>query len=276
LTLNGGNLNIATGRTLTASGNVTLGANIVDSAGTLALGATSSITRSIGQVESIFKKTFGATGAFVFPVGTTGAYSPVNVAVTAGAGDLSVKANAGTAPSTLPINDATTLDRYWTLEGGITSDITFNYLRTDVDGNEAAYNVIRSPSGGGAPVVRYAPNGTSIILDAANNFFTVKGLQSYSNWTAGEPVAPTAAAVGVGGRIVNASGVAVSNAQISMVDADGNIRIARTNPFGYYRFTGVSVGANYTISVRHKFYEFAPRVLFVEEDSDAVDFVANH
>lgn len=86
---------------------------------------------------------------------------------------------------------------------------------------------------------------------------------------------PTAANVSVGGRIFNANGTAVSNAQISMIDANGNVRQARSNPFGYYRFTEVAVGSTYTIIVGHKFYEFAPRVLSVVEDSETVDFVAS-
>lgn len=279
LTLNGGNLTIGAGRTLTAGGNVTIGANLVSGAGTLALGSVSDINRTTGQVESILKKTFGGAGAFTFPVGTnTTQYSPVNVTVTAGAGDLSVKANAGTAPANpAPLDAAKSLMRYWTLNGsGITSDVTFNYLNGDVPGtaNENAFQIVRVQTSG-SPVVRYQPNGSTLILNPAGNFFTVKNLSTYSNWTLAEALAPTAANVNVGGRLLDENGRAVSNAQIAMVDANGSVRLSRSNPFGYYRFDSVAVGATYTISITHKLYEFPARVLVVMDDSDDVDFVGS-
>ncbi|MGB7207938.1 MAG: carboxypeptidase-like regulatory domain-containing protein [Pyrinomonadaceae bacterium] len=274
MNLIGENVTINTGRTITVNGVTTLGANIVNGAGTLNLGTAATITRTTGQVECTMNKNFGATGLFTFPVGTTGAYSPVDVNVTAGTGQLSVKANNGTAPlAPVPLNAARTLQRYWTLSGsGITSNITFNYLNGDVPGlpnNENIWNVIRVV--GGTSAIRYPP-GPNIILNAAANTFTLNGVQVYSDWTAGEPLAPTAGNAAVSGRVLNRDGRGLSGSVVSISDGQGNIRYATTNPFGYYRFVEISVGQTYVISVRDKRFQFAAKVVNLGDDLAGVDF----
>ncbi|HEY0428594.1 MAG TPA: hypothetical protein VGC76_12505 [Pyrinomonadaceae bacterium] len=265
-----GNDASVTGLLTLTNGNISMGGS------TLSIGSTSTISRTSGYIIGNLKKTFGGTGAFTFPVGTSvGQYSPIDVVVTAGAGDLSVKANAGTAPASPSLNANKTLQRYWTLNGsGITSNVTWNYLDGDIPATatESAFNILRV-STSGAPVIRYAPNGSTFILDTTNNKFTVKNLSVYSNWTLGEPLAPTAASVNIGGRVVDTNGLGVSNAQVSMVDSNGNVRLSRTSPFGYYSFSDVSVGETYVINVSHKLYEFAPRVVFVSEESSNIDFI---
>ena len=54
-----------------------------------------------------------------------------------------------TAPANSPLNDATTLDRYWTLTetGDLTANLTFSYLVADVDGTESNYRIIRISGG---------------------------------------------------------------------------------------------------------------------------------
>ena len=63
----------------------------------------------------------------------------------------------------------------------------------------------------------------------------VSGVNSFSDWTAGEALAQTSANVAVGGRVVNADGRGVMNALVTMSDSNGNTFHTRTNPFGYYR-----------------------------------------
>ena len=275
MVLNGQNASIGTGRTITVNGSVVLGANTVSGLGTLSLAAATTITRTTGQVNSTLQKNFGGPVAFTFPVGTTAQYSPVDVNVTAGAGQLTVRANTGLAPATpAPLNAATTLQRYWTLNGsGITSNITFNYLQTDVAGNEAAYNIIRVPNAG-SPVTRFAPNGTTRILNTAANFFSLTGMQVYSHWTAGEPLAPTASNAVVSGRVLNREGRGVSSAQMTIVDGNGNTAYAMTNPFGYYRFVNIQAGQTYIVSAGSKRHVFASRVVSVGDDVADLDFVA--
>jgi uncharacterized repeat protein (TIGR01451 family) len=269
----GTNITINAGFTLSATGNVALGANNVLGAGTLSLGTASAITRTTGQVNATLQKNFAGPGPlFVMPVGTTGAYSPLNVTVTAGTGQLTVGANTGVPPS-VPLLDATkTLNRYWTLSGsGITSNLTFNYLNVDVPGttNEALWNVIRVT---GNTAVRYPP-GPDIILNAAANTFTVNNVSVYSHWTAGEPLAPTAAQVGVSGRVMTADGRGVSGARVALTNQSGQTVYAITNPFGYYRFVGVGSGQTYLASVNHKRYTFASRSVSVSDEVVGFDFL---
>ncbi len=165
------------------------------------------------------------------------------------------------------------MQRYWTLSGnGITSNITFNYLNGDVPGppnNENIWNVIRVV--GGTSAIRY-PAGPSVILNAAANTFTLNGVQVYSDWTAGEPLAPTAGNAAVSGRVLNRDGRGLSGSVVSISDGQGNIRYATTNPFGYYRFVEISVGQTYVISVRDKRFQFAAKVVNLGDDLAGVDF----
>jgi hypothetical protein len=85
---------------------------------------------------------------------------------------------------------------------------------------------------------------------------------------------PTAASVSVAGRVtVGTSGV--TNAVVTLTDSNGNSRIARTSPFGYYSFDEVEVGQNYIISVSSKRYQFETQVVFVTEDVGDLNFTAS-
>ena len=86
---------------------------------------------------------------------------------------------------------------------------------------------------------------------------------------------PTAASVTIGGRVLSSNNRGISAATVSITDGSGIIRSARTNSFGYYRFTEVSAGENYILTARHKNYQFAPQVVSVNEDLSELNFVAN-
>ncbi|MDQ3799858.1 MAG: carboxypeptidase regulatory-like domain-containing protein, partial [Acidobacteriota bacterium] len=80
----------------------------------------------------------------------------------------------------------------------------------------------------------------------------------------------------ISGRVVNTSGRGIANARITLSDSTGVVRIARTNPFGYYRFTGLAAGREYFLSVGSKqIYTFAPSVLRINlfEDYAQADFI---
>lgn len=280
MVLNGENVTINSTRTITVNGTAVLGTNVVDGAGTLELGAAAGVTRTTGQVEATLKKNFNATGIFNFPVGTTGGqYSPVSINVTSipgGTGSLSIKANAGTAPLTpVALNPATTLQRYWTMSGtGIVSNVTWTYLTADVAGTEANYQVIRVSNGNIA--VRY-PAGSNVIMNAAANTFTVNGLTSYSDWTAGEPLAPTAAMLEVSGRVLTADGRPIRNAQVAIQgDALTEPRSMMTGNLGYYHFTDLPAGSTYVVSVNSKRFVFTNpiRVVNLEDSLFDQDFIA--
>lgn len=269
-------ITIGAARTLNATGVVSLGTGRVIGAGILSLGTAATITHGVGgQVEATLRKNFSGPGPlFEMPVGTPGAFSPLNVTVTAGSGQLTARANTGVPTILLP-NASRTLQRYWTLSGsGITSTLTFNYLNGDVPGppnDENIWQIIRAT---GSTAVRYPSTLPNVMMDPANNRFTISGVQSYSDWTAGEPLAPTAANAQVSGRVVDADGRGVSGASVSMLNQEGQVVWAMTNPFGYYRFTNVPTGQNYLVSARHKRYEFQPRTVSVNDDLTDIDFIA--
>jgi len=242
-------------------GDLNTGANV------LTIGTTGTVTRTSGAVIGPVQKLFGGPGAFTYPVGTAGAFSPVDANVTAGAGQLTVTAKTGTAPATTPpLVPANTLQRYWDLNGsGITVDVTWHYLQTDVNGTEANYRIIRVVSSGAAISV---PNGSpcpgtgSPCVDTTNNTIFAKGLTSFSLWTAGANVV-TAAKVAITGRVVRPDGLMAVRSLVSMTDDHGNVRYAKTNPFGYFRFQDVESGQGDVINVIDKQFEFAPQFVSV-------------
>jgi hypothetical protein len=250
-------------------GDITTGAN------TLTIDTTGTVNRTSGHVIGNLRKNFGGPGpAFEIPVGTPGAYTPLNVTVTNGSGQLTTRATATFQPVLAPISDRV-LQRYWTLSGsGIRSNITFNYLDGDVPGppnDENIWAIIRVT---GSVAVRYQPTLPYVIMNPAGNQFTINDLESYSDWTAGEPLAPTAGNASVSGRVVDADGRAVSGAQVAMQNQQGNVIRALTNPFGYYRFESVPVGQTYLVTVQHKRFEFQPRTINLNDDLADLDFTA--
>ena len=84
-------------------------------------------------------------------------------------------------------------------------------------------------------------------------------------------VAPTASSVSVSGKVATKSGQGVSRALVTLTDSDGQTVTVTTNPFGYYRFSEVSVGESYTISVKAKNRRFSPSVQLINVN----DFVEN-
>lgn len=85
---------------------------------------------------------------------------------------------------------------------------------------------------------------------------------------------PTAAGVALGGRITTQDGRSVSRAKLVLTAANGAQRFAATNSSGYYRFANVAAGQTYTLYVRHKRFVFAPQVVNVTGENDALNFTA--
>lgn len=87
----------------------------------------------------------------------------------------------------------------------------------------------------------------------------------------------TAGDVSVGGRVVSANGRAVGNARITLSGGDLTQPVfAITNPFGYYRFEGLTAGQTYTAAIHSKRHRFtqATRLISPGEDAFDIDFVA--
>lgn len=273
LVLNGENVTLNANRTLTVNGAVTLGSNNIDGAGILALGASATITRTTGQVNTLLRKTYGGAGSFTFPVGTANGFSPATVNVTAGTFPLDFNVRAVQGPQPL-LSAANSLQRYWQVSpsgGNPTANLTFNYLQTDVMGTETSYKIVRI---NGTQVISIANNPPNVVIDTTNNVATINGVVAFSDWTLGALV-PTAANVPVAGRVLTADGRGVFNAEVVMVNSSGNILTARTNHFGYYRFNEVAAGETYTMSVRHKLYVFTPQIQTINDEASEIIFVAS-
>lgn len=114
--------------------------------------------------------------------------------------------------------------------------------------------------------------GTTCVDTAANTIFQ-NGVVEFNGFgTAGAATSPTAANVGISGRVLDTQGRGLFRARIELTDQNGNIVYAMTNPFGYYRFVEVSAGQAYVMTVAHKRYQFASRVVTTKDELTEVDF----
>ncbi|MCA1637887.1 MAG: carboxypeptidase regulatory-like domain-containing protein [Acidobacteria bacterium] len=92
-----------------------------------------------------------------------------------------------------------------------------------------------------------------------------------------ETLAPTAASVTVGGRVMTTSDRGIRNVVVTMTDSQGNTRTTKTTSFGYYRFTDVAAGETYIFTARAKRFAFAnnTQVHSIMEDINNINFVVN-
>lgn len=89
-------------------------------------------------------------------------------------------------------------------------------------------------------------------------------------------LAPTAANVSIGGRILTANGIGIRNATIVLTSQNGVTRSTVSSSFGYYRFDDIAAGETYilTVSAKHSVFQQASRVVSVNEQLNDLDFVA--
>ncbi len=146
--------------------------------------------------------------------------------------------------------------------------MTFRYRRFHDAGNQNGG--LAQFTANGAP----CPGGGSPCVDTGANTIFAAGISDFSDWAAGVPLAPTAANVSVGGRVTEFSGGGIYGARVTIVDQQGVVRSARTNPFGYFRFDEIAVGETYVLEVRHKSFVFIPQVISVTDDILDLNIVA--
>jgi hypothetical protein len=156
----------------------------------LFIDTTADITGSAsGYVIGTITRAAVPNGSSSFPVGTVGAYSPVDLANSSGGGSLSVVARTPQQPL---LASGTSLHRYWSLAhetGSLTTDLTFHYLDGDVFGSEANYRLIIAEGGNATSFPDNCPN---TCVDESANTIHRAGVSTFSDWTAAEPAAPTA------------------------------------------------------------------------------------
>ena len=250
---------------------------------TIDCGATVTSAGGGNYIIGNVKKNFCVAGTFTFPVGTfpngsarpsspegtVAEYTPMTATINSGTfpSSLTVKVNDTFMPGTSTLNS---LSRHWdvTETGDLNADMTFNYLNEDVYGNENGYLVVKFESG-----IASSPPGSSV--NPAANTFTAVNISNFSKWGAG--LIPTAAGASIGGRVLDANGHGIANAQVVITGGDLTApMMIQTGPFGYYNFTGLAVSRLYVVSVksgRHTFAEPA-RAIDLSSDVTNADFVA--
>jgi len=150
LTVNsGGTLTIASGKTLTVNGTLTVDNSINIGTGILRIGPSGTITTGSSFSNSLLiitsgtgtlQKDFTSTGSFLYPVGTSGEYTPVTLNFTSlsGSSYAGVRSVSSAHGSFVGGTPSDYLDRYWVLsEGGFTSfscNISCVYVDADVIG----------------------------------------------------------------------------------------------------------------------------------------------
>jgi len=88
--------------------------------------------------------------------------------------------------------------------------------------------------------------------------------------------APTAASVSISGRVTSQSGNGVSGVIVKIQSTrNGQVRTARTSPFGYYRFDEVPAGETYIATASSKRFVFSPKVIYLSDNLTEVNFVAD-
>jgi hypothetical protein len=117
------------------------------------------------------------------------------------------------------------------------------------------------------------PGASPCVDTAANTIFFAGVSLLNSNYTAGE-LAPTAAVVGVSGRVLAADGRAIRGARVTLDDGKGSPMSALTNAFGYYNFSEVQSGSTYILQAGARGYTFTPRVVSVNDQLSDVNLTA--
>ncbi len=64
----------------------------------------------------------------------------------------------------------------------------------------------------------------------------------------------------ISGQVLSPTGIALRNVEVKLFEPQGNERTALTSSFGFYSFTNVQAGQQYTLTARNKRYRFSPVV----------------
>ncbi len=167
-------------------------------------------------------------------------------------------------------------------------------VRINAAGDNVTFNncVIQNNNSGASATLNYMPAVTSPVIDTIPSGANGCGVTPFNvdqrNMTrptdqdgdtlaecekgSVEVLGPTAASVTIGGRVSSERSRGIGNVTIVLSDANGNNRVARTNQFGYFRFEDVEVGQTYILNAQSKRYQFAPRVVTVNEELTNLDF----
>lgn len=277
--------NVTVTNRLTLTGKLNAGVNTLTmNCGAMIVGASSS-----NYVLGNLKQMVCAPGAFSFPVGTANGYSPVDATVTANGGggsdSLAVRAvqNYYGGASETPALNPNSLQRYWDLNktGSLTANIKWTFLPGDVLGAGLPYSIIRISGTTAASFLNAADCGTNPVaspcVDVANNFMYMANVSTFSKWTGGPALAPTATGAGISGRVTTADGRGITNARVFL--SGGGLTesmMVQTGQLGVYEFDGLVIGRTYVVMVQSQRFTFAESTRLFELNANVAnaDFVA--
>lgn len=165
------------------------------------------------------------------------------------------------APNSGTVNVASTRNITWTNTESFARNVT---IELSTDGGATFPTTIAANQVNTGTFSWNIPNATPLTTQARIRvrevgFSDPAGI-SAANFAI-EAALPTSATVPVFGRIADAGGRGIARAVVTLTDSQGNLRTVQSNPFGYFRFQEVAVGATYFISVRHKRYRFMSQVI---------------
>ncbi|HMS42536.1 MAG TPA: hypothetical protein PKE69_20070, partial [Pyrinomonadaceae bacterium] len=225
VTLNGFVGNSVDGTLNLTNGILNIGANALYSSD------NATAVRTNGYITGTVVKNFNVAGlpAFTFPIGTANGYAPVTVQITSGTTQVTTNVFQTNQPN---LNAATSLQRYWNLSGTgtFTASLTFNYLQSDVVGNESLYVITRVTGGMPLQFANDCGMGSPCVNTVANTAF-ISGITAFSDWTVAQ-FAPLAANVSVGGRVTNSFGNGIGKTAVTLIASNGETRTVLTNAFG--------------------------------------------
>ena len=133
---------------------------------------------------------------------------------------------------------------------------------------------ITLPLGLGTIIINEQTSGSAgdITVNALHVILTPLGLASTDLVVASShsdiscALSPSAGGVNITGQVVKDNGSPISGVRLSLLDNEGNIFMATSNPFGYFEFSDVPAGTTYFLGAKHRLYVFAPQTLRVSED----------
>jgi uncharacterized delta-60 repeat protein len=86
-------------------------------------------------------------------------------------------------------------------------------------------------------------------------------------------LAAPAASATVSGQVFGSDGRALRNAKVSITDQQGNRQIAITSSAGFYTFSEVTTGKQYTVAATSKRFRFSPRQMTVNGNMNDINFL---
>ena len=88
---------------------------------------------------------------------------------------------------------------------------------------------------------------------------------------------PLSSEVSVSGRVLTSEGRGVTNAVVSLIEANGNVRNVLTGRWGYFNFSNVEDGQTVVVSVRSRRFSFSQstHVISLTDNVADLNFVAD-